>query len=964
MAARAASALAALSSLTPSAERKDDDTAVPLDWFRWLDDGLQLFIGPTAPPADSVFGRIGRTVAQVQGTPMAEVPSVSVDRGFGERLAAVQQVRGAPFRIGWLWVVGTASVVTANGASVRRRICQPLVTMPVRVQRSGVLGWALYAAGDAEVTPLVGDREVAAQMEATMEFGGGAIERFRDLSPALLQRLPKLSQYATGLAAAAGLPATALITDRSEPAALMRHDGLRIAVGLAVYSTEDQERVTRSGALRGWLEQPSTEPTAFHAVYAGADTSLPPNASGVEAPLPLTPNQREAVQAGRTAAVTVISGAPGTGKSHTLTAIVCDALARGESVLVTAKTDAAVDALIRLLERQPGIQPVVFGSNERRAALAQRLANGELRPAADSEVTAAYETLAQAIAVRDAARAAVVDALRPEWVLSPAGAGALAAARTVVPNLFTSPVDDATLARLAAGASSTGRGWWAGRKRTKADRALRALLGAPAEPPVATVLQAAQLARSRTSLDGTPEPVALCGALEAAESEVRRTLTAWLAVEIRSERRLGRAGAAAVAALATALRSGRFARRAQLIKLSDRTLTSALPVWMGTLGDVDDLLPPVPALFDLVLIDEASAIEQTLAASSLLRARRAVVVGDPQQLRHVSFVSDDTITTALDAANVTDGAERAQLDVRRNSLFDAAAGATPVRMLDEHFRSAPHLIQAVAHDLYGGRLHVATRTPVTQGLDCVHLTRVAGIRDKGGLVRAEIDQVIAELRRLRPFARSVGVITPFRAQADALEQSVLASFGADDLIAMDLRIGTVHGFQGNERDIMVCSLGLVDGDAGGWTFVKDPHLLAVMLTRARTQMELVVSCEPPAGTLLGDYLATADSPPGTPPPRGTLAPWAMRVMADLRLAGVQPAECYPTGRHVLDGATAVGGHPVALICGLHPDGIDAHIDRHLALLRGGWTVIDALESRWGDRLPELTLTIAPQLRPA
>ena len=161
---------------------------------------------------------------------------------------------------------------------------------------------------------------------------------------------------------------------------------------------------------------------------------------------------------------------------------------------------------------------------------------------------------------------------------------------------------------------------------------------------------------------------------------------------------------------------------------------------------------------------------------------------------------------------------------------------------------------------------------------------------------------------------------------------------------MDLRISTAHGFQGNERDVVVCSLGLVDDDTRGWAFASDPHLLAVMLTRARRSMILVTGCHPEPASLLGRYLAAADSPPGPPPPAAALGPWAESIVADLRLAGLAPAAAYPTGRHVVDAAVDVGEAPVAVICELHPQGIDAHIDRHLALHRAGWRTMDALPS--------------------
>jgi superfamily I DNA and/or RNA helicase len=200
--------------------------------------------------------------------------------------------------------------------------------------------------------------------------------------------------------------------------------------------------------------------------------------------------------------------------------------------------------------------------------------------------------------------------------------------------------------------------------------------------------------------------------LLASDDDTRQTLGQWLERESRSSHRLNRSTLPAIAALATALRSGRAARREQLERLDDQRLTRALPLWVGTLADVDDLLPPVPGLFDLVILDEASSVDQTLAATTLLRGGRAVIAGDPRQLRQVSFVSDDEMHAAMQTHGLdADPVLAARLDVRRNSAFDLAAGACPVLVLDEHFRCNPHLVEFVARRLYDGKVEVATRSP-------------------------------------------------------------------------------------------------------------------------------------------------------------------------------------------------------------------------------------------------------------
>jgi hypothetical protein len=52
---------------------------------------------------------------------------------------------------------------------------------------------------------------------------------------------------------------------------------------------------------------------------------------------------------------------------------------------------------------------------------------------------------------------------------------------------------------------------------------------------------------------------------------------------------------------------------------------------------------------------------------------------------------------------------------------------------------------------------------------------------------------------------------------------------------------------------------------------------------------------------------------------------------------------------------------VALECGVHPDGPAAHVDRHLALRRSGWDVVEAYPSRWSDKPGELVVELARSL---
>ncbi len=957
----ARAALLALADLTPKPGASNESLAVPTDWFTWLPDGLALF-GQMVDEATTLRQQLWNSS---EGHDV--MPSLPLARNLGEQLAAIQQVRsGTPMRVGWLWVAGTAELPDASGTSRRRRVLHPLVVRPARVVRAaGSLGKpTLVAAGDIEVTPRV-PPEVRRTLPEWPETGGGALGRLDRIDPALFARLPRLQRYAMDLAAAAGFPADEFVLEQIDPDRAMRHDGPRIVVGVALYCTEATDTVTRGNTLRTWATRGLDEPTALHTVYTDAEPAAPTQRGPLETTLPLNASQRAAVQRARSAPLTVITGAPGTGKSHTIAAAVADALHHGESVLVTAKTEAAVDALIDLLQRQPGPEPVVFGSTERRAQLAARLAAGQLAPATDEAVAAADAALQRAIAERDRTRAALTARIEAE--LARVGRSEVAASvRSAFPGVFDGRVDAATLTAILAGVDAGLARWWWPRRRARATlRDLAGRLGAPPDTAAtATLWNALSLATAMSGEVAVDPTAAHYLALEVADERVRAALGSHLAVASRSPDRLDRSRLAAVAALATALRAGRETRRTQLERMAGDRLVDALPLWVGTLGDVDDLLPPTPALFDLVVIDEASSTEQTLAAPALLRARRAIVAGDPRQLRHVSFVADGAVDAVLAAHGLLGTPAAPVLDLRRNSAFDAAASAAPVSLLDEHHRCDPHLVDVVAQRLYPGELTVATRSPLTESHDCVHVERVTGRRDAGGVVGAEVDRVLAELRHLHAVgSRSVAVVSPFRAQVEAIEARVLAELSTTTIVDLDLRIGTAHGMQGNERDVVICSMGLGDGDRGARRFAEDEHLLAVLLTRARRRLVLLLSYEPEPETVLAEYVARADTPPGRPAPAAVLTPWVADLRAELQRAGVDAAPAYPVGRQVVDLAMRAGDTAVAVIAGVHADGVDAHVDRHLLLLRRAWRIVEVPESLWHDRPGETALEVAALLRP-
>ena len=73
---------------------------------------------------------------------------------------------------------------------------------------------------------------------------------------------------------------------------------------------------------------------------------------------------------------------------------------------------------------------------------------------------------------------------------------------------------------------------------------------------------------------------------------------------------------------------------------------------------------------------------------------------------------------------------------------------------------------------------------------------------------AEVTAIVAHLAELlleRGYDGSVGVISPFRPQVVALEEAIASRIPESRRGAAELRVGTVDGFQGQERDLILFS---------------------------------------------------------------------------------------------------------------------------------------------------------------
>ena len=870
-------------------------------------------------------------------------------------------------RRGLAFLVGTADI-----DGVRRRIRLPLLAQPVRLER-GRRGYQVVAAGDLELTSLIEDRGLAARLEAAPGLAG----------PGWLTA-PGTDAWISAAAEAAGLKVEAVV---ARPPRRIDDKSLTGVAAAAIFVTRDVFAGRLRDTLLNWAGRPGLADTALSRLYLdAAETADGTTAdeSGRAAvggtgrdedellsPLPLAAAQSEVVRRTRTETVVVVSGAPGNGKSHALVAAALDAVDRGGSVLVATQSVPAAQALGTLLGRYPGPPPVLFGDAERRETVAADLADGASGGVDDAQLRADAAAVTAARHRVTSVQADITAALEQERRAAtlPGWQPLLPALSQDAPRVFEPDADLTAIRHALAGTNREGDGWWSRLRRSSAGRRLRRLTGAsPGVPPqrLHAAVDAAEAvqAAARLPARGGTELTAAWRALAEADTALAEAVGTALRHQATSARRWTVDARRAANGLGTALRAGRNRRREMLAGLDADALVRALPLWVGTVTDVEDLLPPVAGMFDLVVLDEAAHVDQVRAAPVLARARRALVAGDPRQLRFVSFVADVEVTATLHRHGLHRLADR--LDVRRASAYDLAAGAARVTWLAEHYRSAPHLIGFSADRFYGGRLELVTRHPRNERTDAIDVVTVADATVVDGVNQAEVDAVLDLVRALatRPPAGGIAVVSPFRAQADAVEAAILSTYDVDEIQRLGLRTGTVHAFQGGEADVVIASLGLVDDDPPArHRFLAEPSLFNVMVTRARKQLTVVTSLRSPEG-IIGDYLRYAEQPPTPPssPPAAAADPWTRALAVELERLGLPVRPGYPVGRWRIDLCVGDDTDAVGVICGVHPDSVAAHVERQRTLARAGWRLYDAFASHWSDDPIRAALDLATRIR--
>lgn len=256
-----------------------------------------------------------------------------------------------------------------------------------------------------------------------------------------------------------------------------------------------------------------------------------------------------------------------------------------------------------------------------------------------------------------------------------------------------------------------------------------------------------------------------------------------------------------------------------------KKLQKIFPIMITTCISAHKLGEPEP-MFDMVIMDEASQCNTAVSLVPIIRGDNLMLVGDPQQLNPVILLDEGVNQKLRKKYNVAD-----EYDYRKNSVYKTFLACDAVSdevLLHNHYRCNPKIIEFNNKKYYNSKLNICSCSKETQPL--VYLDVKNGSTDVKNTAPEEVEAIISYAVMNKD--KSIGVITPFVNQRKMIEEAV----NREKL--KNVACGTVHAFQGDEKDVILFSTVITDQtQCGTYEWLKNnKELINVATSRARDKL--------------------------------------------------------------------------------------------------------------------------------
>jgi energy-coupling factor transporter ATP-binding protein EcfA2 len=267
---------------------------------------------------------------------------------------------------------------------------------------------------------------------------------------------------------------------------------------------------------------------------------------------------------------------------------------------------------------------------------------------------------------------------------------------------------------------------------------------------------------------------------------------------------------------------------------------------------------------DLLIVDEAGQVSPEDAAASFALAKKAIVVGDEKQIPPVWGITaalDESLSIKNNVVNQDLSFERLKetgQNCSQSSVMKVAVNSCKYDkyekglFLSEHRRCYNEIIEYCNELVYKGRLKPCRgkgsedkKYPIKQYPHMGYKNIRVSTSEKKGCSRinkTEAEEIAKWIARnyqviINSYKNSVdikeneiiAIITPFKAQVEILKKQLVKYLGK---VSKNIAVGTVHTFQGAERNVIILST--VYGDNDGCFFINNNEsLMNVAVSRAK-----------------------------------------------------------------------------------------------------------------------------------
>lgn len=256
-----------------------------------------------------------------------------------------------------------------------------------------------------------------------------------------------------------------------------------------------------------------------------------------------------------------------------------------------------------------------------------------------------------------------------------------------------------------------------------------------------------------------------------------------------------------------------------------KNLQEIFPIMITTCISAHKLGEPKP-IFDMVIIDEASQCNTAISLVPIIRGRNLLLVGDPQQLNPVILLDEMANQKLRKKYSIAD-----EYDYRKNSIYKTYLACDAVSdevLLHNHYRCNKKIIEFNNKKYYNSRLNICSNSTEKNPLVYVDVQSGSG-NIKNTAIR-EVEEIINYASNNKD--KDIGVITPFVNQKKLIEEAIKQK------MLQNVVCGTVHAFQGDEKDVVLFSTAITDRtQAGTYEWLKNnKELINVATSRAKEKL--------------------------------------------------------------------------------------------------------------------------------